>query len=108
MTQNFNAYTSFPPIQGISRGTVEFYKPFFENSLNTDLENGKTALDVLPSLQDRQALIVLHEIGHATRKWVHPEDVENWLKKLGARATVDEIWDNAKVNQYIYDNCFKK
>jgi hypothetical protein len=67
----------------------------------------RTMREKLASLEDRQVLILLHEIGHASRKWVHPDEM-NWVAKQGARLVIDNQWDNATVNQYIYDNCFKK
>lgn len=102
----FNAYTFSGPIQGVTRGTIEFYEPFFKTA-DSAMGKGLTS-DSLKNLEDRQVLILLHEIGHAARKWMHPDDLNNWVTRNAAKLIVDNQWDNASVNQYIYDNCFKK
>lgn len=102
---SYNAYTSSGPIQGVTRGTIEFYSNFFDKGLNSAMGSG-TVRDKL-GLEDAQLLTMLHEIGHATRKYVHPNEM-SWVTKQAAKLVVDNQWDNAPVNQYIYDNCFKK
>ncbi|MBX3282993.1 MAG: hypothetical protein KF756_11000 [Acidobacteria bacterium] len=103
--EDYLAWTYYGPIQGVTRGAIEFYKDFFDNA-DSAMGDGLVS-DKLTSLEDRQILVILHEIGHANRKYVHPNEM-NWVQEQGAKLIIDYKWDNATVNQFIYDNCFKK
>ncbi|KXJ99558.1 MAG: hypothetical protein UZ17_ACD001002404 [Acidobacteria bacterium OLB17] len=102
---DYNAWTYYGPIEGVTRGAIEFYKDFFE-SADSAMGKGNVS-DKLSTLEERQILVVLHEVGHADRKYVHPNEMNRVVKK-GAKLAIDYQWDNATVNQFIYDNCFKK
>lgn len=94
---NYVAYT-WSAVDGVTRGTVEFYRDYFGSYVT---EVGQTNTQQLGMSDDeRRLLTFLHELGHLTRKYIHAQDYTSAVPGF------DSSISGAEVNKLIYDNCF--